>query len=188
MEETSDDKKKIIDTEIDLDPEMPEAMSKIQKLKRELETCRKEKEEYLEGWRRAKADYANAEREAGNRTNAAIAYAEIKILKEFLVLADGFEQAFAHPPADLPVDSKWLTGVRGIYSQFEKILEEAGVTHIKTIHEKFNPEYHEAIAVSEASTEADDGTITAVLQEGYLYHDRVLRPAKVNVAQYQKEN
>ena len=113
MEETSNDNNQEIEDDIELAMDDNPDTAKIQKLKRDLEICRKEKDDYLSGWKRAKADYSNTERDFASRLESASKYGEVKILKELLTLADGFESAFAASPQE----SKWTEGIKGIQNQ-----------------------------------------------------------------------
>ena len=71
-------------------------------------------------------------------------------------------------------------GLKKIKEQLEKVLIRNGLKEIAALGEKFNPEFHEAVDVTEAKEAS--GTIIAEIQKGYLLHDKVLRPSKVRVA------
>ena len=78
----------------------------------------------------------------------------------------------------LPVDARFAV----VLSHVLKVLEAEGVTRMQAEGQPFNPELHEAI-MQEPSDKFESGTVTAVLQQGYMHGDRVLRPAMVKVAQ-----
>ncbi|MEK7576949.1 MAG: nucleotide exchange factor GrpE [Patescibacteria group bacterium] len=155
---------------------------KLSKIKKDLEVCRQEKDEYLGGWKRAKADYMNAEREFSARLETTNQYAETRILKELLEVADGFDNAFALDPPE----SQWLEGVRRIYSQIEKIFSKYGVVKMVTKNSEFDPSIHEAVEVVKTDQEKDDNKVVGEAQAGYMMGDRVLRPARVKVSKYEK--
>src|SRR3989338_10330345 len=157
-----------------------EALAKIVKLKRALAECRAVKEEYLAGWQRAKADYANSERAFREREDRVVARANEKILTDLLSIIDSFDNAFASYPPDSP----WVSGIRSIHDQARAILGRYDVRVIETDGAVFSPRLHEAIEVINTDDESKDGEIIAELQKGYMIGDAVLRPARVKVAHY----
>jgi len=179
-EKTKKDDEEINLDDIDVVEEADGALAKIAKLKKDLEICKKEKDDYLNGWKRAKADYINAEREFTGQLESASKYSEARILKELLNIADGFENAFMSAPSDSP----WISGIRRIYDQLEALLKKHGVEKIQATGEIFDPHRHEAIDIVSTDTEKDNDRITQELQTGYMMHDKVLRPSKVKVSKY----
>jgi molecular chaperone GrpE len=179
-EETQKNDKEINSDDIDVMDEVDGALAKIAKLKKDLEVCKKEKVDYLNGWKRAKADYINAERKFTGQLESVTKYSEARILKELLNIADGFENAFASAPPDSP----WTGGIRYIYDKLETLLTKHGVKKIQTAGEMFNPHYHEAVEIISTDAEKDDDRIMQELQTGYMMHDKILRPSKVKVAKY----
>ena len=154
--------------------------SRIDKLKKELEICGKEKEEYLKGWQRAKADFINAEREANGRSATKVYFAESDLLKEFLSLADSFETALKREDAP----GQWLAGMKNMNELLLQAFALYKVTKISTRGEKFDPRYHEAVATIEADDEEKDDSIIEEIQTGYVRDNEILRPAKVKVAKF----
>ncbi len=76
---------------------------------------------------------------------------------------------------------KLAEGVEMTYNELIRIFESNGIVRIDPIGEKFNHNHHQAVAQVE-DAEAEPGTVTQVLQAGYIIHDRLLRPAMVTVA------
>ena len=150
---------------------------KIKKLREELKACRKEKDEYLAGWQRAKADFINARKDEEKAREAFVKFAEAGVLNEMLTIADSLEMAMKHEAAD---------GAKKIYGQLLEILKRHGVVPIEAAGKKFNPAEHEAIDKVEVGEEAEDNTVIEELQRGWYMHDRVLRPAKIKVGNYKK--
>jgi molecular chaperone GrpE len=74
-----------------------------------------------------------------------------------------------------------MKGFNLIHRKLTNLLEGSGITVINPVGEAFNPKYHEAIGTDESS-DVPGGHVTAVLQKGYLYGDKVLRPALVRIA------
>ncbi|MEK7649702.1 MAG: nucleotide exchange factor GrpE [Patescibacteria group bacterium] len=156
---------------------------KLTKLKRALEVCKKEKDDYLQGWQRAKADYSNAERESARRQESAVQHAETRLVREILDIVDTFEGAFATPPPD----SLWVQGMRNTLDKMQNLLKRYGVESIEALGKPFDPMLHEAIEVKEVTSESDDNKIVTEFQKGYRMGERVIRPTKVSVGEFKKE-
>ncbi|HOK35096.1 MAG TPA: nucleotide exchange factor GrpE [Candidatus Pacearchaeota archaeon] len=148
---------------------------KIEKLKEKLKICQKEKEEYLAGWQRERADFLNYKRDEEKKLEEKIEFFKKKILLEFLSVLDSIERAEKNLPEEMKENS-WAKGVLGIKKQIEGILRKEGVEEIE-IDEDFNPELCEAVEV----IEGEEGKVIEVSQKGYLLNKKVLRPAKVKV-------
>lgn len=168
-----DDEKEI---EIVADEEEGKADSKFKKLKKELEDCRKEKEEYLAGWQRAKADFINARKDEEKRMEEFAKFSAQNVLRDFLPVADSIDMALKHENSD---------GLRQIKAQLAETLKRNGAEEIEAGGGlKFNPAEHEAIEEVAVETESEDGVIIEELQKGYKLFNRVIRPSKVKVGVY----
>jgi molecular chaperone GrpE len=96
------------------------------KLREDLKRARADKEEYLTGWQRAKADYINLQKEMDQvRSNTSILTKE-KMVENLLPALDSFDMAFANKEAWEKVDPNWRTGVEYIYQQFVTSLADSG--------------------------------------------------------------
>jgi len=145
----------------------------------ELEQAQTQATEYLSGWQRAKADYANLKRESEAKQLELTQYANAELLKELLPLVDYFKHALAAVPADqkgLP----WVQGIQHIQSKLEQVLAASGVKELEVLGEMFNPELHEAVAEVE-STEPP-GTIVEEVRTGFRLKDKLLQPSRVKIA------
>jgi molecular chaperone GrpE len=162
-----------------------------QKAETKMAELEKKCEEYLNGWKRAQADYHNLQKEIEQRKSEWIKMASADLLIELLPVYDNLKLALKHVPAS-EKDSDWVIGVRHIKNQLQKVLDEHGVKEIKTVGEKFNPHYHEAVpAADEKEDKAEgetqktektqSGVIVKEVRPGYLLNDKVLYPAKVVV-------
>ncbi|MEK7630956.1 MAG: nucleotide exchange factor GrpE [Patescibacteria group bacterium] len=174
------DEERLDDIELEAEDD---ANPKLTKLKHALEICKKEKDEYLQGWQRAKADYSNAERESRKGQESAVQYAEIRMVREILDVVDTFEGAFASPPPDSP----WVQGMRNTLEKLRGLLKRYDIESIDALGKIFDPVWHEAIEVKEVASEADDNKVMTEFQKGYRIGDRVIRPAKVSVGEFKKE-
>lgn len=146
----------------------------------ELVKARQQAQEYLEGWQRERAEFANYRKRVENQLKDSYQNASLDVLKKFLPIIDDFERAMANAPAEL-ADQPWLNGVMLIHRKFQKILDEAGVVVIDPVGQPFDPNRHEAVSMDD-SADGSSGQVIATLQKGYAYGDRVLRPAMVRVA------
>ena len=134
-------------------------------------------QEYLDALQRERADFTNFRRrtELDNAQNGRWTTGET--IKKFLPVLDDLERALSHRPAD----NSWADGVDLVYRKFQSLLDKEGVTVIDAEGKPFDPNLHEAI-MQEASDQHESGTVIAVLQQGYMMGERVLRPALVKVA------
>lgn len=157
-------------------------VQKIKKLREELKKCQKEKEEYLAGWQRAKADFINVKREEEKSRTELMKFANKELVTEILSVADSFDMAFVNKEAWEKVDQNWRTGVEYIYGQLMSILEQNGVKQLNPIGEMFDPNVHTSIESIPAEKPEDDHKIVAVIQKGYMMHGSLVRSPKVKVA------
>lgn len=174
----SDLKKEKEDIELVADEEggAPELQKKMKKLKGDLKACEEEKREYLSGWQRAKADYINYKNDEGKRLEDTARFMIAGFIQDIVPVLDSFDLALGHGMQ--PGEER---GVLLIRSQFEDILKKRGLTEIPVAPgEHFNPERHESIG--EVASEHPEGTVAEVVQKGYMFRERVLRPARVRLS------
>jgi molecular chaperone GrpE len=142
----------------------------------EIEKLKRERDEYLAGWQRAKADFANYQKEEARRQEEFAKWALAGFINELLNVLDSFDIAISQTTSE-----KELLGLTLIRSQLLALLTKYGLQPIPVEKGmKFDPEFHEAIAHEPSDLPED--TILAEIQKGYTLHNRVLRPAKVKVA------
>lgn len=157
---------------------------KIAALKDKLEKCQADKEEYLQGWQRAQADFVNYKK------NNASVYAEAKsaALTEFveslLPALDSFEMALGGTFDES--FKRWLTGFEYVHAQLKRVLEENGVTELNPIGQPFSPQEHEAVEEVPTSDEKQDHTVAHVILKGYKAGSRIIRAAQVKVYKFEK--
>lgn len=144
----------------------------------ELEVASQQAAEYLAGWQRAKADYANLKRETESKLVELTRYANEEFIRELLPLVDYFKQALLAVPKE-EASSSWVEGIRHIQTRLLEVLAYHGVKEMDVLGEKFNPELHEAVEQVESG---NSGFITEEVRTGFYLHDKVLQPARVKVA------
>jgi len=159
----------------------------LKKLRADLKVCKAEKEEYLNGWQKERADFANyRKQEDDRRVNFSESVRE-RILTRFLTVLDSFNMAFANKDAWAKVDESWRKGVEYIHAQLDAIFEEYGVKEIGEIGENFNPNIHQSIEITPTEKKEDNHKISEVIQKGYKLGDRVIRAARVNVWEHKED-
>lgn len=174
----------IFETELDSDNAKDPA-AVVKALKEKLKIAQKERQEYLDGWQRAKADYINAKKREEEERGAFIRFSKKELIKELLPAVDSFHTAFGNKEAWEKVDLNWRMGVQYIYSQLLGALEKHGIALIEPkAGELFDPEKHQSVGTVPVSDAAKDHTIAETAQKGYTLHGAVLEPAKVKVGEY----
>ena len=146
----------------------------------EITRVQSEAAEYLDGWQRARAEFANYKKRVERETEEARQRITSEIIVRYLNIMDDLERALGNAPEGEDFQ-EWISGIELIHQKFESILESEGVECIEADGERFDPNLHEAISY-EDTEEFDGGSIIAVTQRGYKLGDRIIRPAMVRVA------
>jgi molecular chaperone GrpE len=150
----------------------------LEALQKQLAEAEAKATEYKDGWARSQAEFQNYKKRL-ERDNE-LTYASMKgdIIKKVLPALDDMERALQNRPAD----DAWASGIELIARKLQNILESEGVKRIEANGAAFDPIFHEAIT-HEPSEEVESGHVIAVVQNGYMLGERVIRPALVRVAQ-----
>ncbi len=172
------------DLDIDFDAEaetsgtLAAAQTKLQKVKADLLACKKERQEYLDGWQRLRAEIANQKRDDAAFTSRMKNSVREEILEDLLPALDAFDMAM-QGNGWTKVDAAWRAGVEYIHTQLIATLEKHEVIAFGAPGDVYSPHEHEAIA-----EEATDGPwrVQSVRRRGYRLGDRVLRPAQVIIS------
>ena len=131
-------------------------------------------EEYLNGWKRAQADYENLKKQTILEKEEFVKFANLNLIISLIPVYNNFKLSFEHLPDEIK-ENNWVKGIEHIEKQFKQILEQNGVEEIKPKEgEKFNPEMHEAV-----ESKGKENKIKKMLSCGYKL--RVFIPAKVIV-------
>ena len=174
--------------DVQIEEEDISGVDALKKLKKKLSHCQKDKQEYLDGWQRSKADFVNTKKDFENQRKEYVKYAKEGILEEILPVVDSFDMAFSNKEAWESVDKNWRVGVEYIHSQLLKVLTDNGLSILNPVGEKFDPRQHTSVDVTETNDKKQDDNIVEVRQKGYLLHDKVVRAPKVVVFLYKKED
>ncbi|MDD3399867.1 MAG: nucleotide exchange factor GrpE [Candidatus Pacebacteria bacterium] len=152
-------------------------MEEKNKHKKELEECQKQKDEYLAGWQRAKADLINYKKGEMERMGQIVRYASEELMCKILPILDNLERAEEVMPEEKK-DDEYFKGFLQIKSQVRDLLKSFGVEEIEALGKKFDPNFHEVVGEAEGG---ESGEIKEVLQKGYTLQEKVIRPAKVKI-------
>ena len=158
--------------------EADQAWAEIDALKRQLEETETKLAESVDGWQRSQAEFQNYKKRMERDNEMMRANMKGDIVKKILPVLDDLERAMQNRPADEP----WTDGIQLIVRKFQTVLDGEGVKKIEAEGVEFNPNFHEAIS-NEPSEEVESGHVIAVVQNGYMLGERVIRPALVRVAQ-----
>ena len=154
-------------------------MDKQKNLEKELELAKQKAQDYLDGWKRAKADYSNFKKDNEKRQEELIQFANAALVADMIPVFDHFKLALEHVPKDQQ-EVEWVKGFSHIKKQFEDFLKNLGIEEIKTVGEKFNPTFHEAVA-HEENDDFETDVVFKEVKPGYTLHGRVINPAQVKV-------
>lgn len=157
---------------------------KEKKLREQLKACQSERQEYLAGWQRAKADLINRNKQFEEERRKILDFASEDLIHELLSVLDSFSMAFSNKDSWESVDATWRSGVEHIYSQLRNIMKSHGVEEEDPLGEQFDPNEHESVGTEPTDEEGKDGTIAAVIQKGYRLKGKQIRPARVRVYEF----
>jgi molecular chaperone GrpE len=175
------------DDEIVMD-ESSEPQDKIKQLQKRLRQTEKEKQEYLSGWQRSKADYINAKKDYSESLASTAQFVKEGLLFELLPIIDSFDMAFANKKSWESADENWRRGVENIHSQLMSVLEANQMKPIMPLGEKFDPHIHTSVELVPVDDPKNDQIILEVIQKGYEISGKVARSPKVKVGDYTKKD
>lgn len=162
--------------DIDLEEQESRADSKLIKLRKELETCKAERQEHLDGWQRAKADYVNALKRFEDEKREAKQAGVVRATEAFITVMDSLARAEA--AGDIP------TSFATIAKQLHDAAQSLGLAPFGAVGDVFDPTLHDALGQDTVTDQTQDDTVTAVLECGWKTGDVVIRAAKVRVGTF----
>ncbi|MEK7138033.1 MAG: nucleotide exchange factor GrpE [Patescibacteria group bacterium] len=146
-------------------------------LEEKLAKAEKDRDEYLAGWQRAKADFINYKKEELARLEEMAKYGNEDFIRELITVMDNFDLGLAALEKSGPVEK----GIYMIRSQIEDILKRRGLEKIPvSIGDQFNPSHSEAIV--EVESEKPPETIVEIIEPGYKLNEKIIRPTRVKIA------
>ena len=164
----------------ELDTSPTTLLARIEELTLERDAALAKADEHLALAQRTQADYANLKRRTAEERELMLGLANEILLAKVVALADDFDLAIEHVPADAR-ETPWLVGIAAIDRKLRTILESEGVTPIQALGQPFDPQVHEA-ATHIPGDGRPEGEVMAEIRRGYRIRDRVLRPSLVAVS------
>jgi len=167
-------------------PEEAEIKKETKKEKKEKKKIDKEKEELRianlelkEKVLRITAEMQNMRRRFDIDLANAYKYDGMDMVERILPVIDNFERALN---TKIEGADKFLSGFKMIYDNLMEILKSKGVSEIDALNKPFDPNFMNGVT-TEVNNEVDEGTVLDVLQKGYMYNDKLIRPAMVKVSE-----
>lgn len=165
----------------------------FQDFKERLEKCEKEKEDYLNGWKRAKADLINYQKDEAKRFEELIKFGTLDMIRDFIPVLDSFAALERTLEGEPRLDNQSgrdladVVGFRLIRIQLEDLLKKNGLERM-TVNpgQSFDPAFHES--VGEIESDYPVGSVVLEIERGYLLNGRVVRPARVKLSKAQSAN
>ncbi len=143
-----------------------------------------ESPDYYDQFIRLQAEFQNYKRRSEQRMQEWRMYAAKDIVSQFLPVIDDFDILFSHHQDG--TEELCVDGVKMIYNKMLLSLKEIGLEPIDAQGQEFDPNLHEAI-MAEETDKVQDGHVLRVWQQGFMYKDQLLRPAKVITAKAKQD-
>lgn len=159
-----------------------EELTPEQKLEKELEEAKKTIEEQKDKYLRLSAEFDNYRKRTMKEKAELIKNGGEKAISAILPILDDLERALQNMQKADDVKAMY-EGIDLISQKFHKVLSQEGLQKMEPVGETFDTDYHEAIALVPAPDEAQKGKVLDCVQTGYKLNDKVIRHAKVVVAQ-----
>lgn len=153
----------------------------VKKLREKLKTAVEEKQTYLDGWQRDKAEFMNIRKRDEEAKQDFLKFAKLNVIEDILPVIDSFDMAMTNKESWESVSVEWRAGMEGIYNQFIGILTKQGVTAFDAKGDVFDPNLHQSVSMVATEDTSQDHTVAEVLQKGYMLNGKVIRPAMVQV-------
>lgn len=154
------------DEEFVSEEETNEGPAALKRLREKLQKAVEEKREYLEGWQRARADFANYQRQEASLLAQKESRLKAEIIETLLPALDTLELSLKHDPGD--------ANLQVLQKQFLDSLKQLGIERFGAIGEDFDPNKHEALA-----KRTEEHKIVSLERSGYKAGDTIIRPAQV---------
>lgn len=144
-------------------------------LKKKTESVDEANDKYV----RMYAEFENAKKLWEKQKQDCLKFGAFNILKDFASILDDIEAATS--TLDIKKHKEYAEGLNMVYSKIKDVLENQGLKEIEAQGKAFDPHFHEALMFEE-NNELDEHTVVGIIQKGYMYEDKVLRPVRVKVS------
>lgn len=158
------------------------ADAELDQLKAEVAALTQKNKDLEDKYLRSEAEIQNAQRRYSKERANLVKYESQRLGKDILASVDNLERAL-QVKADDEASSQLKKGIEMTLEGLVRALKDNGIEEIKANGEKFDPTLHQAVQSVPAENDDQKGHVVQVLQKGYVYKDRTLRPAMVVVAQ-----
>lgn len=170
------------DEDIDFEPEdemgsVGALKAKMDKLKHELKETKEKRDEYLDGWQRAKADMANVRKDAAADALRASVRGKEALIEDILPALDSFDMA-AMSESWGAIDESWRSGMEQVRNQLLNALSQHGILRYGKVGDALDHTLHEVVQEQD-DVAGESGTVVRILRYGYRNGDRIIRPAHV---------
>jgi molecular chaperone GrpE len=149
-------------------------------LEEQLAEAQQQQQACLDALRRAQADFINYRRRAAQEQAEARIAAQAELLETLWPVLDDLGLALASAPAEL-AEQPWVQGIHLVARRLMQVFQQLGIRQIGAPGEPFDPRWHEAV-MTERRADMSAETVVQVIRPGYVFGERVLRPAQVVVA------
>lgn len=173
------DKEEVVETEI-IDSKEEKKNKKENKKDKQIEELKKEIEELKNKNIRVTADMVNTIRRKDEENQRMMKYANESLILELLSIIDNFERALTINNGVSKELSSYQEGINMIYNSLKNILDKYEVKEIEALDKEFDPSLHQAVMQVENKIK-ESNIVIEVMQKGYTYKDKVIRPAMVKV-------
>ena len=150
--------------------------SELELLKAELESAKKQAEEYKDKWMRNVAEFDNYKKRNANQWAEAYNEGIASVIKKILPVGDNLDWALT-----LGLDEKTAEGIKNIRRKFDDTLQSMEIEEINPVGQVFDPQIAEAVMQVPAEEGEQPDTVKQVFQKGYRKKDKIIRYATVSV-------
>jgi molecular chaperone GrpE len=162
-------------TDVPIEEPDPSAVLRVR-----LEAAEKQKTEYLDLLQRARADFENYQKRAARELNQERQYAQVPLARDLLPVLDNLDRAIG-AAEEGKAGGPWVEGVVMVRTLLLDALRRHHIKPIEAMGKPFDPNLHQAV-MQQPTAELEPNTVLQVVEQGFLLHDRVLRPARVIVS------
>jgi molecular chaperone GrpE len=154
---------------------------RLKQLREKLKECSAEKQSYLDGWQRLKADFVNYKRREEENKQDFLKYSREGIITDLLPVLESFRMAFANKEAWEKIDPSWRMGVEHIHTQLMQVLTGHGLSLVDPKGEVFDPNEHDALEIVPTQESTLHHKIAEVLHVGYRLNGKLIKSPQVKV-------
>lgn len=152
----------------------------LESMRNLVSTVKQERDQFRSLLQRTQADFENYQKRIQRDLKQDLRYAAGPLVRDLLPALDNLDRATA-AAKQAGETGPLVQGVAMVQSQFLEALKRHGITRIEALGQPFDPNLHQAV-MQQASKEQPPNTVVQVLEQGFMIHDRVLRPASVVVS------